>query len=299
MENSKNTILIVDDENTNLLTLNKILSPEHSVCFAKSGGEAFSLIARNRPDLILLDVIMPDMSGFDVLLKLKNDPATIGIPVIFITGLSDDRDEERGFLFGAVDYIKKPFSGAIVKARINTHMQIVRQMREYEELGRIDPLTGIANRRRFDEHIEAEWKRAAREKKPISILMIDIDKFKNYNDTYGHPQGDALLKAIAKIFTAAARRPGDLSARLGGEEFCVLLPGADLTNALSIAEIIRSNVEAARVPTADGNTQTSVTVSIGAASFLPKPGDDSAALVTKADDNLYAAKKSGRNKICS
>ncbi|MDR3230819.1 MAG: diguanylate cyclase [Synergistaceae bacterium] len=294
---AKQKILIVDDENTNVLALSKILSGEYAVFFAKTGEDAIRLAKRNQPDLILLDVVMPGMSGFDVLLHLKNDVLTMDTPVIFITGLAEEADEERGFTFGAVDYIKKPFHGTIVRARINTHLQIVRQMKMNRELGLMDPLTGIANRRRFNQCTEVEWKKAIREKRPISFLMLDLDNFKTYNDTYGHPQGDALLRAVAGILSSAARRPADLSARLGGEEFGVLMPDTNLEAALRIAEKIRAQIEETRVPTADGGTLTRITVSIGACAAIPRADDSLDDFLAKADANLYQAKDAGRNRV--
>jgi diguanylate cyclase (GGDEF)-like protein len=294
---SKNTILIVDDEKINLLALNKILSPEYAISLAKSGKLALRLVEENRPDLILLDVLMPDMNGFEVLAKLKESENTAHIPVIFITGLDGEQNEEKGLLLGAADYIKKPFKDTIVKARVNTHMQIVRQMYAIEKLGNTDPLTELPNRRAFGEHMEAEWKRAVREKTPVAFLMMDIDKFKAYNDAYGHPQGDTLLKAAAKIFMSAARRPGDFAARLGGEEFGLLLPNTDLENALIVAERVRSGMEAARIPTADGNNMTTATISIGVMSFIPKLKDTIEDFINQADKNLYTAKETGRNRV--
>ncbi|GHU58948.1 hypothetical protein FACS1894133_4690 [Clostridia bacterium] len=175
--------------------------------------------------------------------------------------------------------------------------QIAIQIQEYELLGRTDPLTGIPNRRDFDEHIQLEWKRAMRNKTTISFLMLDIDKFKVYNDTYGHPQGDKLLKAVANIIFDTARRPSDVAARLGGEEFCLLLPETKLSNALTIAERIRAKVEALRVPD-DAGVDTAVTVSIGASSIVPCSDDIIENFISDADKNLYNAKESGRNRVC-
>jgi diguanylate cyclase (GGDEF)-like protein len=292
----KQTILIVDDERANLLALKKILSPDYVVSLAKSGKLALALVLENKPDLVLLDILMPDMDGFEVLARLKDAEETTHIPVIFVTGLDNEQDEEKGFRLGAVDYIKKPFKGAIVKARVNTHLQIVRQMHTIEELSMTDPLTGLPNRRRFDDHMQAEWKRAIRAKTPISFMMMDIDKFKTYNDTYGHPQGDRLLQATAKIFMSSIQRPGDLAARLGGEEFGLLLPETDLDGALHVAERIRAAIEANRVPTADGD-MTTATISIGVVSLQPESSDTIPAFLTQADNNLYTAKETGRNRV--
>jgi diguanylate cyclase (GGDEF)-like protein len=296
--NEKNSVLIVDDERSNLAVLNKLLSGEYTVLTAKSGEEALKRVRENLPDLMLLDIMMPGMSGFDVLTRLKEYEDTKNIPVIVITGLDSEDDEERGFFLGAVDYITKPFKNAIVAARVRTHMKIVRQMRTIEMLGLIDPLTGISNRRGFDNRIDIDWRKCARDRSPISFLMMDLDKFKAYNDTYGHPQGDALLRAVAGIFSAAARRPSDLAARLGGEEFGVLLPDTDAEGALAIAELIRSRVEALRLPAADGSGTTSATISIGLVSTVPQENESFRDFISKADENLYTAKNSGRNRIC-
>jgi diguanylate cyclase (GGDEF)-like protein len=172
-------------------------------------------------------------------------------------------------------------------------------MRTIERLGLTDPLTNIANRRNFDDRINLEWRRSIRKKAPISFLMMDLDNFKRYNDTYGHPQGDALLKTVAGIFAAETKRASDVAARLGGEEFGVLLPDTDLDSAPEIAEKIRGNVEAARVPTADESELTTTTVSIGAVSAIPSEGDDLRDFIEKADENLYRAKNTGKNKVCS
>jgi diguanylate cyclase (GGDEF)-like protein len=300
MENSaKHRVLVVDDEKSNLMVLHKILSPVYTVFTANSGEEGLLRAAEDKPDLILLDIIMPGMNGFEVLKTLKSAPDTQHIPVIIITGLDSEADEETGFLLGAVDYITKPFKNAIVIARVKTHIQIVNQIRMIERLGLVDPLTDIPNRRCFDDRMAVEWRRAIRDKQPISFMMMDVDKFKTYNDTYGHPQGDTLLRSIAKIFAAVVRRPGDMAARLGGEEFGVLLPETGLEGALEIAEEIRSQVEAARIPAADGKTITSTTISIGVVSEIPSHDSTIEDFISQADRFLYAAKEGGRNRVCS
>jgi diguanylate cyclase (GGDEF)-like protein len=295
---AKYSVLIVDDERSNLVVLNKLLSDEYTVLTAKSGEEALRRAEEDMPDLILLDIIMPGMNGFDVLTSLKESPYTKNIPVIIITGLNSEDDEERGFFLGAVDYITKPFKNAIVLARVKTHIKIVHQMHTIEMLGLMDPLTGVPNRRSFDNHIDIEWRKSIRAQSPISFLMMDLDKFKTYNDTYGHPQGDALLRAVANIFSSSARRPADLVARLGGEEFGVLLPNTSLESSLAIAENIRSQVESLRVPTVDGEL-TNTTISIGLASIIPQEESSFKEFISTADENLYKAKSTGRNRIYS
>ncbi|MDR1930377.1 MAG: diguanylate cyclase [Treponema sp.] len=293
---SKFTILIVDDEKANLTVLNRILYGEYEIVMAKNGELALSLAMEGKPDLILLDIMLPDINGFDVLTRLKGEPETKKIPVICITGLDSEYDEEKGFLLGAVDYIKKPFKSAIVKARVHNHAEIVRQMRIIEKYSLTDPLTDLSNRRNFNDRLDTEWRRAVREHVPLSFLMMDLDKFKSYNDAYGHPQGDILLKAAAGVFMTMARRPADLPARLGGEEFGVLMPETGAEGALMVAEHIRAGIEALRVPTADGEV-TTATISIGVVSAVPGKTDSIEDFISRADENLYAAKTAGRNRV--
>jgi len=290
------TILITDDEKSNLDILVSILSPMYNLLISRSGERTLELALANKPDLILLDVLMPGMSGFDVIAKLKESEVTSKIPVIFITGLTSVEDEEKGFFLGAVDYIAKPFIKSIVKARVNTHIKIVDQMHTIEVLGLMDALTKIPNRRGFDNRLSVEWARAFREKTPISLLIMDIDKFKNYNDTYGHQQGDVALRTCADTASTALMRSVDFAARWGGEEFVVLLPGSDVDGAAGVAERIRSKIEEAVILTGEG-METGITVSIGVNSMIPNPGDNVDDFIRKADLALYRAKDTGRNKV--
>jgi len=290
------TILITDDEKFNLEILANILSPNYNVLIARNGERALDLAKQNAPDLILLDVIMPGMSGFDVITKLKDSEDTVNIPVIFITGLTDSTEEEKGFFLGAVDYIAKPFNKSIVKARVNTHIKIVDQMRTIERIGLIDPLTKILNRRGFENSFTLYWGSAIREQKQISFMIMDIDKFKNYNDTYGHNQGDVALRSFAETASNSINRANDFIARWGGEEFVIVLPNTDSEGAKEVAEHVRENVEALIIPTEDGET-TQVTVSIGISTIVPTPETDSKEFLNKADQALYKAKESGRNRV--
>ncbi|MDR2546187.1 MAG: diguanylate cyclase [Lachnospiraceae bacterium] len=296
MEKRKDyVILIVDDEKMNLDILGEILAPMSQLLIAKNGKQALALAEKHVPDLVLLDVLMPEMSGFEVIAGLKASSNTSHIPVIFITGLSNDEDEERGFFLGAVDYITKPFNKTIVKARINTHIRIIDQMRTIEQIAFIDPLTKISNRRGFDKLFNVEWEKAIVSKNPIGFMIIDADKFKNYNDTYGHPQGDVLLQVIASVFAEMAPRPEN-AARWGGEEFVMMLPGKDIDETEAIAEKVRKEVEALLVPNESGE-MTVITVSIGINSVIPEEGTDIGSYVKKADEALYVAKASGRNCV--
>lgn len=292
-------ILIVDDERSNLDVLAHILKTQYNVQIAKSGTAALKRAKEQQPDLILLDIVMQDMNGFEVLAELKAYDETRHIPVIFITGLSQPEDEEKGFLLGAVDYIHKPFKPSIVKARVRTHLRIVNQIRTIERLCLIDALTEIPNRRSFDQQLDMEWNRAIREDTPLSLLSLDVDKFKNFNDTYGHPQGDILLQSLANTLTSALNLPSEFVARVGGEEFAVILPNMNLPNAMLLAEELRKAVEVMQVPTLDNTGTLSVTISIGAATVIPDDHQTIGALVTSADNALYQAKNSGRNRVCA
>ena len=293
---NKNSLLIVDDEKSNLKVLTHILSPEYTVYTAKNGADAIEKAKEFLPDVILLDIIMPEMDGYDVLRTLKKIDETKEIPVIFITGLNSAEDEEKGLAFEAVDYICKPFSAAIVKLRVRNQVQIVNQIRTIERLSLTDQLTGIPNRRSFDRRLNLEWARAIRDKTFLSFLMIDIDNFKNYNDTYGHQQGDVALRTMSEILTQSLKRRSDFIARWGGEEFSVLLSNTTLEGTLDVAEEIRACVEDSVIPCSDGST-TKITISIGVNALIPTQDSVLEIFIAGADEALYTAKKSGRNKV--
>ena len=295
-EERKNSILIVDDETTNLKLLTSILGSYYTIFTATNGVSAIEKAKELIPDLILLDIIMPEMDGYQTLAELKKDEKIQKIPIIFITGLSSSADEEKGLSLEAADYISKPFSAMIVKLRVRNQIQIVNQLRTIERLSMIDQLTNIPNRRSFDERLHIEWKHAIREHKPISLLIMDVDKFKVYNDTYGHQQGDVVLQTVARVFSLAFKRSGDFAARWGGEEFVVLLPNTPLDGALDIAERIRKDVQNVVIPCADGST-TTVTISIGVNSLVPVQGSSVDIFISNADKALYTAKEQGRNRV--
>ncbi|MDR1397590.1 MAG: diguanylate cyclase [Desulfarculales bacterium] len=299
-DRGKFRLMVVDDEKINLDVLRAILQDDYELQMLKSGREALALASagsESKPDLILLDIIMPEMDGFTTLIKLKEAEPTRNIPVIFITGLSSAGDEEKGLRLGAVDYIVKPFSNEVVKARINTQIKIIKYIKTIERLGLIDELTDIPNRRYFDNRIDEEWRRMSRTKTPLSILMMDVDKFKNYNDAYGHLQGDALLRSLAKTMVSCLRRPADMVARLGGEDFAIILPGVDIEGALVVAEKVRAAVEASPVLCPALGLETHTTVSIGVAAVIPSAEQPLTEFIALADKNLYAAKGRGRNKV--
>lgn len=293
----KDVILIVDDERFNLNILADLLKTNYTVLLAKDGRQALNRAINQKPDLILLDIIMPEMDGYQVLLELKNNEATKDIPVIFISALSARDDEEKGLSLGAVDYIAKPFSPAIVKARVKNHLKIVHQRKLLESIALLDGLTEIPNRRSYEERFTLEWKRAVREQSPVSLALIDVDCFKQYNDHYGHAQGDDVLRAVAAVLKQGLRRPADFSARYGGEEFVMLMPGVEAAGAKTVAEMIRTDVENLRIEHGFCLGHGVLTVSIGGATTIPNLGAENTSLFQKADQMLYQAKRLGRNRV--
>ena len=291
---TKNSVLIVDDDPLNITALAQILKDDYIIHAEKDGASAIQTAKELLPDLILLDVVMPKMDGFEVLEKLKEIQETSTIPVIFITGLSSVQDEEKGLVLGASDYIQKPFSPAIVKLRVRNQLQIVNQLRLISHLSVTDALTGLYNRRHFNNRLNYEWSRAIREKTPLSILMIDVDDFKKYNDTYGHLQGDAVLKSVAGVLRQKLLRSTDMLARWGGEELAVLLPGTNLMGALVVSEKLRTAVESHEF--LYEYTPTHITISIGINCVSPWEYISMKHFVDEADKALYAAKKSGKNR---
>jgi diguanylate cyclase (GGDEF)-like protein len=295
-EENKNSLLIVDDDNISVKVLVDILSPEYTIYTATNGQNAIEKAKEYKPDLILLDIMMPDIDGYHTLSELKKDEETSKIPVVFLTGLNSDEDEEKALSLNASDYITKPIKPMIVKLRVRNQIQIVNQIRTIERLSLIDQLTGIPNRRCFDERLQMEWRRAKREQTPVSLLMIDLDKFKRINDTYGHQQGDIVLQAVVKSLQQAFNRPADFAARWGGEEFIVLLPNTSLSGAMNVAEKIRMGVEKTEIPYYEG-VIIKLTVSIGVNSLIPEQDSSMNAFISNADKALYAAKEAGRNKV--
>jgi len=296
-DEKKNSVLLVDDEKLNIIALTQILSSEYVIYAANTGEMALDTARKYLPDVILLDIIMPEMDGYCVITAIKADEATKDIPVIFVTGLTNPKDEEKGLMLGAADYINKPFSPAIVRLRVRNQIKMLNQLSLIAQLSVIDQLTAIPNRRGFDNRMELEWWRAVRDKNWISLMIIDTDLFKDYNDTYGHLQGDTALQAVARIVQSAAKRPGDYAARWGGEEFVLLLADTDEESSLLLAENIRAAVENENIPCV-GGISTKITVSIGVNTIVPKTGQSCDKFIADADKALYRAKQSGRNKVC-
>ncbi len=296
---TKCTVLIVDDDEIFRMMLRTILEDEHNILETGDGTEVLTLAREHKPDLILLDVRMPGSNGFEICGDLKSDSETGDIPVIFVTSLSKPGDEAKGLECGAIDYIRKPLNSAIVRARVRNHLELKKYSDMLADLSALDGLTGIANRRQFDEHLDREWRRAARSGKTLSLIMMDIDFFKPFNDTYGHLAGDNCLKRVAQLLAGLTHRPGDLLARYGGEEFAALLPDTATDGATSMAKAFRAGIEALAIPHAASEAAEGVTISAGLASLEPQAGGEPAGLIEAADRMLYAAKKAGRNRVHS
>jgi diguanylate cyclase (GGDEF)-like protein len=288
--------LIVDDQPANIHVLAQALRDEYVLYFATSGDDALERAARGEVDLVLLDVQMPGLDGFEVCRRLKADERTRGLPVIFVTTLSDVAEETRGFDVGGVDYITKPISPPVVRARVRTHLELKDARDRLEQLASVDALTGVANRRRFDACLEHEWRRAVRGRQWLSLVLLDVDYFKRYNDHYGHARGDACLAAVARTLSAACRRPADLVARYGGEEFALVLPQTEPEGARALVRTVLEYMRELALEHADSPCAPYVTLSAGAASLIPAERDVAAEALKQADWLLYEAKEGGRRQ---
>ncbi len=290
-------LLIVDDQPANIHVLTNAFQDEYQIKVAKSGELALKIARQIQPDLILLDIVMPGIDGYEVCLHLKEDAATMNIPVIFVTGKTESHDELRGLEMGAVDYITKPFNIPIVRARVHTHIRLKQQADLLENLAAIDGLTHIPNRRQADQVLATEWKRAQRGQIPLSVMMIDIDCFKQYNDHYGHAAGDDCLQRVAHTLSSALLRPADLMARYGGEEFIAVLPETPLDAAQCVGERLRDMVHQLSIPHEKSTNNDLVSVSLGVSSIIPTDTMTLEQLLVMADKLLYQAKKNGRNTV--
>lgn len=292
---SKGSILVIEDIPIHIRVLNQILSPLYDLKAATSGQKGIELAHKHPVDLILLDILMEDMSGFDVLSALKSSDKTKEIPVIFVTSMDSSDDEVKGLEAGAVDYITKPFIDEIVRLRVGLHMQLIEQMRTIKNLGLHDGLTGIRNRLSFNMTMQEEWDFAIENKTSISMVMIDVDYFKKFNDKYGHLAGDMCLKIVADTLKSS-RRESDSVFRWGGEEFMVLLPETLIEHAKGFAERLRKVIEETPIKINDNET-TYVTVSMGVGTIEPKSEDRLEDFCDRVDKALYKAKENGRNCV--
>lgn len=291
------SILVVDDDPALVQLMGAMLADLARVRFAMSGEAALRQIALERPDLILLDSEMPRMGGFEVCRTVRSSGELDDIPIIFVTMHSDQHFEARCLEAGAVDFIRKPVSRLLLRARVQTHLRLKHALDTIRRTALTDSLTGLSNRHAFDTQLDREFRHAVREDKPLALLKIDVDCFKPYNDLYGYPAGDACLARVARALEQALRRPHDLVARYGGEEFAALLPETGVHGARAVGERMLQAVLALRIPhqRAAAGRAGFVSVSIGAASLSR---DAAAGLVADADRALHAAKSAGRARLC-
>ncbi|HXC93961.1 MAG TPA: diguanylate cyclase [Geobacteraceae bacterium] len=311
MQDGRHKILIIDDTPANIQILNEFLRQDYAIFFSTNGPDGIRIARQELPDLILLDIMMPKMDGYEVCAKIKADPLTRQIPVIFITAMNAEEDEAKGLDAGAIDYITKPVSAPIVKARVKNHLELKRHRDELKKLtieldeknqelnmlARKDALTGLANRRHFDEVLDAELKRASRSSQLLSLILCDVDFFKSYNDHYGHVAGDKCLQAIGKVLRQNFKRISDLPARYGGEEFAVIFPDTPPGSAGQLAEKLRLEMIAQAIPHAFSAAAEFVTLSFGVVGALPTGERNADWFINAADKALYQAKENGRNQV--
>lgn len=302
---AKPKLLVVDDQPINIQVIHQIFSADCQVFMATTGPQALVICKDNPPDLVLLDVVMPGMDGFEVCAKLQADEATKNIPVIFVTAHSDASQETQGLAAGAVDFISKPVNPAVVRARVKAHLTLKFQSDLLRQLVFRDGLTGVFNRRHFDQQLSKEWARATRNESALSVILVDVDFFKRYNDCYGHQSGDDCLKSIAMALKSALRRPADMVARYGGEEFVCVLPDTPFREAMVFANRLEAVIRTLEIPHADSDVSPFVTISLGVASRVESDdggsntASDHSELVSRADARLYRAKSRGRGQACS
>lgn len=297
--NDRALILIVDDEISNIEIMNAALEDDFDVSFATSGEQAIELAQSLLPDLILLDVMMPDIDGYTVCRELKSNPRLADVPVIFSTGLGGEDAEATGLAAGAIDYIAKPVQPVILKARVRNHIELKRLRDQLAQMAVTDALTGLSNRRQLEKVLKAETERLSRTGDWLSFIMLDIDFFKQFNDTYGHPVGDRCIAMVAAALNRAVRRAADISARYGGEEFACILPGASPEAAAAVASDIQAQIRYLGIPHMASPISSYVTVSMGVTSARCRPGMSYDLWIQHADQQLYGSKREGRNRLAA
>ena len=292
MKEFEYTVLIIDDDPLNITALTHLLSDEFNVIAERSGAKSVTVAREAKPDVILLDVVMPDMNGFEVIASLKKDENTRDIPVIFVTGLNNTRDEEQGLILGAVDYINKPFSSYIVKLRIKNQLLISTQLKTMHELSTTDQLTGLVVRKPFHSILDNEWRKVSLSGDPISLTIFCIDNFSQYNEQHGYDKGDEALRYVSQMIARSVPWAGDYLVRWGGDEFAILFPGTPIDEVKEISDNIRAAV-------ASGNHEGTITLSGGLHSHKPTTRDMYTVneFILDTATALAHAKKTGRNKI--
>ncbi len=290
-------VLTIEDDAAIRALIGGVLGAECDMRAAGTGAEALQVALEARPDLILLDVGLPDTDGFTLCRSLKQNAVLSDIPVVFLTSRTSTTDEVDGLEAGGIDYITKPITPAILRARVRNHIELKRSRDALARMARLDGLTGVANRRTFDDLLLREWRRQARTRQMLSVIMMDVDHFKRFNDTYGHGAGDECLKQVTRAAEGALQRPADIVARYGGEEFVALLPDTDIDGALAVAEGIRAAVVTIGIPHSGSKAASHVTVSLGGACTVPETDVEPSMLLEAADTQLYAAKREGRNRV--
>lgn len=300
-DSSRSSLLLIDDDPGSIQVLSKMLSGLGELRFATSGERGLHLARSHPPDLILLDIEMPGLGGESTFKALRAEPSLAEIPVIFVTSHVDAETESKMLQLGAADFIGKPFNLLVVQARVRTQLRLSQLTAELRAAARKDGLTNIANRRAFDEAFFREWARSNRLRSPLSLVMIDVDHFKLYNDCRGHVAGDFALRSVADCLSKSVHRPNDLVARFGGEEFVVLLPDTPTDGAAQIAEQMRAAVEALRISHPASPTAACLTISAGTCTWSATERLEAwigrEILVLGADEALYAAKRGGRNRV--
>jgi diguanylate cyclase (GGDEF)-like protein len=303
-------VLIVDDSPTIRAALRGLVQKMgHSVIEAEDGSKAVASYGQDRPDLVLIDVVMPVMDGYEAARQMRHSRPDEWVPIIFLSSKEADQDLDRAIEAGGDDYLVKPVSFVVLNAKIRALQRIEstrtkllemsRELaaanRELESLSRQDGLTGIANRRYFDTYLLTEVKRASREHQPLSLILADVDYFKAFNDCYGHQAGDDCLRRVASALKAVGRRPADLAARYGGEEFAMVLPSTAMEGAIDVAKSLTRAIDALAIPHERSGVSGNLTLSQGIASLIPAHDTTSESIIELADQALYQAKQQGRN----
>ncbi len=287
-------LLVVDDQPDNIQVLHRVFSADYQVFMAMSGPKALAVCRSQRPDLVLLDVVMEGMDGHEICRQIKADMDICDIPVIFVTAHNDPLQETQGLGLGAVDFISKPINPDVVRARVKTHIKLKLQSDILRKLVFVDALTGVFNRRYFDHCLSTEWLRASRSRSCLALILIDVDHFKRYNDRYGHQAGDECLRNVAKALRRGLQRPADVVVRYGGEEFACLLPDTNLAGAMQVARHLELAVRELQIAHEDSDVAGVVTVSLGVAVKTEDSASSFDELLVMADEQLYKAKSAGR-----